>query len=76
MKIFLYLCGTLSSLLLFTAGLNMASIASVSSSKPFGDQTIDEFFYNYIGNAAIGLSFFTGPSLFGLASLIGKNKDE
>ena len=70
MKIFLYISGTLSSVLLFINGWQMASIRTESSSAIFGRQTIHEVFYNRIGSASIGLSLFTGPFLFGLASLI------
>jgi hypothetical protein len=76
MKIFLYISGTLSSLLLFMGGWEMASIKTESSSEIFGRQTIHEVFYNRIGSSAIGLSLFTGPALFGLASLIGEKNNE
>lgn len=49
----------------------MVSIESqYSSSNILGSKTIDEVFFNSVGTATIGMSFFTGPLLIGIAHLI------
>jgi ribosomal protein L37AE/L43A len=68
MRVFLYFTGIVSTLVLFNAGVIMSSIRTISS------DTIAEAFYNAVGQATIGLSFFVGAVLFGLASLLGKGE--
>lgn len=85
---FLKTSGIFSSLILIIAGIQIASIESLylnlltekktierTDSKILLEQKVkEEAFFNYMGTALIGLGCFTGPLLFGVASLIDKDK--
>jgi len=64
--ILLRFCGTISAIICFIAGANMASIESISGNA------VDIIFYNAFGIFVIGLAFFILPLLFGIAYLIEK----
>ena len=85
---FLKISGIFSSLILIIAGIQISSIEGLylnlltekktierTDSKLLLEQKIrEEAFFNYMGTALIGLGCFTGPLLFGVASLIDKEK--
>jgi len=60
--------GVIASILCFIAGINMATISSA------GDTTIMQAYYNAMGWFVLGLTFFIGPLLWGLARLIEKDE--
>lgn len=88
MIFFLKTSGIFSSLILIIVGIQIASIEGLYSnlltekktieraeSKLLSEQKVrEEAFLNYMGTALIGFGCFTGPLLFGLASLIEKEK--
>ncbi len=73
MVFLLRVSGVFSSLILIVSGFQIASITIDLNSLP-GLQINEEALFNYVGTAIIGLGCFTGPLLFGVASLIGKRE--
>ena len=62
----LRLCGILSTIICIIAGLRMVTLRSISG------ESVAEVYYQSVGIFVIGLSFFIGPLLFGIAYLVEK----
>lgn len=73
MAFFLKVSGIFSSLVLFAAGIQITSINIDLDSVP-EQQIHEEALFDHIGTGFIGFGCFTGPFLFGIASLIEKEK--
>ena len=72
MTIFLKASGIFSSLLLIITGIQVTYLNIDLDSLP-GQQASEKALFNHIGTAFIGFGCFTGPLLFGIASLIERD---